>query len=70
MTECKTIGGQDPNKQCVFPFIAGGDESSHCLDTSGGTFCATSVNSNGWLISWGLCGPSCPDKTTNSKGKY
>ena len=60
---CKTSGGLDSNKPCVFPFIYGGDKYTGCteVDSFGIHWCATDVGAIGEYIAGktGICSPGC-----------
>ena len=55
---------------CVFPFISGSRQSDRCTTVDGNSspWCATSVDSSGYMLSWEYCSdPSCPGlAATNS----
>ena len=60
--DCKTIGGEDENKQCIFPFTYDGVKYTACTTANHTRFwCSTEVNVNGRFIKskWGDCGPGC-----------
>ena len=63
--ECKTKGGPDPDKPCVFPFIFNGSMYNECptvkYDQPYQPWCSTEVDSNGHYISgkWGFCDRNC-----------
>ena len=66
---CLTIGGQDPLRACVFPFVYRGQQYSRCsMDDAidGRAWCPTAVQSDahgvGHYFSFafsGQCGPGC-----------
>ena len=65
---CITVGGADPNKQCVFPFQFGGDTYNDCTfegNQPGETqpWCSTLTDNNGVHIggqgNWGFCPSNC-----------
>ena len=63
--KCKTIGGDDVNKTCIFPFIdKNGIEFTTCKKQSDGFVCSTLVDETGAHVygqgKWGYCGPNCP----------
>jgi len=81
-TACKTVGGNFPDRPCVFPFIFEGKTYHECTemvaDKNGYSLpqCPTKnefiVNST--IYHWGNCGPGCPgspDKVLNTgMGRY
>jgi hypothetical protein len=64
---CDTVGGPNPGKPCIFPFIHGFETFSGCpADPNGQYWCSTKVNSSGNHISgqdeWGYCSKNCPQE--------
>jgi len=60
---CKTIGGKDKHKQCVFPFTYDGLEYGKCtIKDHKVHWCFTEVDdlNVGVKEKWGFCGPGCP----------
>ena len=65
---CKTIGGPDKNKPCVFPFISNGRRFDKCTNIEHPStiykeklYCATEVNETGVMKigKWGTCSRTC-----------
>ena len=60
---CRTIGGMEPNRPCVFPFSYKNIEYTSCttIENDGTLWCSTEVDGNGNYIErkWGNCGPEC-----------
>ena len=63
---CKTVGGADPGKSCVFPFtISGGVIRTKCITSPGdpNPWCSTLTDENGTHVGgqgkWGYCAPQC-----------
>ena len=58
--KCKTVGGDDVNKTCIFPFKVDGVEYATCFEN----WCSTFVDELGvhtrGIGKWGDCGPNCP----------
>ena len=62
---CKTDGGNDVNKPCVFPFIYKSVVYDVCTERDREKYwCYTEVDSNGFGVSgkWGYCGDFCSGK--------
>lgn len=65
--KCLTIGGADPNRTCIFPFVFEGIKYSTCIKIISydiNPWCSTMVDETGMHVSgqdkWGDCGPKCP----------
>ena len=67
---CKTVGGADPGKSCVFPFTTSPDLVTRTECTTYGTtpddpnpWCSTLTDENGTHVGgqgkWGYCAPKC-----------
>ena len=65
---CTTVGGADPGKSCVFPFIAGGVTFTECTlagnsDDDPNHWCSTLIDESGNHVGgqgkWGHCAPEC-----------
>ena len=60
---CYTIGGNEPNKPCVFPFILRGENLTTCISghRRERQWCSTKVDENGVHIpgQWGYCSDHC-----------
>ena len=78
-TICKTVGGPDPFKKCVFPFTWNGNTYYGCPtdpDDSSKTWCSTSVDGRGNHITgqkkYGFCNDACPKHSLapKLKGRY
>jgi len=68
-TGCRTVSGEDPNKECVFPFGFGGVTYNECIfegNAPGDTepWCSTLTDANddhvGGQGAWGFCSSECP----------
>lgn len=85
LVRCKTIGGDKPNADCVFPFRWNGGHYNSCVLKKYGPWCSTKVDETGSHIdgNWGTCPSWCPlvtlpdynesveiDMTGNLVGKY
>ena len=63
---CSTNGGNEVNKDCVFPFIYESLQYHACTKTdSKKDWCYTKVDSNGVGIygKWGYCNSQCKSKS-------
>ena len=70
LVKCLTNGGDDPNRECKFPFVHKGTTYRGCPPDPilpGKTWCSTKVDENGNHVvgqnKWGYCSPSCPKHT-------
>jgi hypothetical protein len=66
---CETIGGNEPGKPCIFT-----DGDPECKFDPGDSYayCYTTRKFYGGKLSkflWGICGPGCPSKPTDSQRK-
>jgi len=75
-TQCKTVGGPDPFKKCVFPFTWNGNTYYGCPtdpDDSSQTWCSTSVDGRGNHVTgqkkYGFCNEACPKHSLAPKLK-
>ena len=71
-SNCMTIGGNFPNKPCIFPFKFDGSTYYNCKhEDDSPSWCSTKVDENGNHVkgNWGDCGPFCP-KGMIMQGKY
>ena len=75
-TQCKTVGGPDPYKKCVFPFTWNGNTYYGCPtdpDDSSKTWCSTSVDGRGNHVTgqkkYGFCNEACPKHSSAPKLK-
>ena len=62
---CKTNGGNEVNKPCVFPFIYKSVDYYGCTKVDSDKYwCYTEVDSNGYgvLGKWGYCNANCNGK--------
>ena len=71
-TKINNKGKVEKNKKvqegpCIFPFKHKFKEHNECIDTPLGKRCATSVNSNNTLVTYGYCVPF--SKTSNKTQK-
>ena len=60
---CRTVGTR--GQPCIFPFIYRNETYRSCTSRdveSGQPWCATAVDSEGWVVdlAWGDCGQGCP----------
>ena len=76
-SQCKTVGGPDPFKKCVFPFKWNGNTYYGCPtdpDDRSKTWCSTKVDTGGNHVTgqkkYGFCNEVCPKHSSiaNSKG--
>ena len=62
---CRTIGGPQTGRRCIFPFTFRGQTFNRCttdFDPDGRRWCSVEVDLNGNHINgqWGYCAPTCP----------
>ena len=61
--DCNTIGGNNPNLPCIFPFKYEGFTYHKCSQVqSDKPWCSTKVDENGTHVkgNWGDCASNCP----------
>ena len=60
---CKTIGGHEPDKPCIFPFDHNGVKYQGCasIENNGKYWCPTAADENDARVSgkWGNCNSNC-----------
>ena len=65
-SKCVTVGGDDPVKECAFPFTRNGvthDDCTRVDSIDGRPWCSTEVDADGVHTDgrghWGYCGSGC-----------